>query len=130
MGGQIAGRQLAHAGNDGKEHVFAGPSLEKIELGEHNAVCNRHLLHRFRMGIQCRHAIEAIDDGDHTFKPEPRQNTGFAHHGMQNRGWIGQTRRLNDYPVKGLDAAFVPPAQQIMERIDEITPDGTAQAAG
>ena len=56
------------------EKSWSSPSrpCEQIDLGQHDAIGDGHLLDRFLMGIERRLAIDGIDDGDDAFEPAAR----------------------------------------------------------
>ena len=85
------------------ERVLALAPGEKVELGQHDPVGDRHLLHRFGMGVERRHAVDAVDDGDDAFEPAAREKLGLAHDGVQHRRGIGEAGRLDDDAVERLE---------------------------
>ena len=115
--------------DDGEQHVFALASLQQIDLGQHDAVGDRHLLHRFHMLIERRHAVEGIDHRDDAFEPASGKKPRLAHHRMQHGCRIGESRGFDDDAVEALDLAAPAPRQKIVDRVDEIAADGAAQAA-
>ena len=131
MRGQQARRrvELAQPGNDGEEHVLAFAPNHQVDLGEYDAISHRHLLHGLGMGIERCHAVEGIDDSDDPFQPARREQPRLAHHRVQHRCGIGKPCRLDDDTVEGLDLAAATSRKKIMDRVDEVTTDGAAQAA-
>src|SRR5688500_3235543 len=71
MGGEDARRRIEgpEPADQRMERILALAPGEEVELGEHQPVGDRRLLHRFGMGIERRFARNAIDDGDDAFEP-------------------------------------------------------------
>ena len=132
MGGEQACRrvELAQPPDDGEQHVLAFAAFEQVDLGQHDPVGHRHLLHRFGVGVERRHAIVGIDDGDDALETAGRKQAWFAHDCMKNGGGVGQSRRFDHDAVEGLDLAAATPRQQVVDGVDQITANGAAQAAG
>ena len=66
------GASLRNRADDRKQHVLALAAREQIDLGQHDAIGDRHLLDRLLMGIERRLAIDGIDDRDDAFEPAAR----------------------------------------------------------
>ena len=104
------------------------PAVGKIGLGQHDAVGDRRLLHRFGMGIERGLAVDRIDHRDHAIEPVAQQQIGMRHRRVQHRRRIGEPGGFQQHAAERA-AAVVEIAQQRFQRVDQVAAHGAAQAA-
>ena len=104
------------------------PFVRQIGLGQDDAVGDRGLLDRFRMGVERGFAVDRVDHRHHAVEPVAQHEIRVRHGGVQHRRRIGETGRLQQHAAERA-APVVEIAQQRLQRIDQVAAHGAAQAA-
>ena len=100
-----------------------------IGLGQHDAVGDGDLLHRFDMAVERRFAVHRVDQRDDAVETIGLHQRRMAHDRLQHRRRVGKAGRFDDDPFQRGDAACLQPVDQIGECVDEIAAHGAAEAA-
>ncbi len=134
-GEQRSGRDIARGEQSGTR-IERGKPLEQnigrlgdVGLAQQQRVGERRLAAGFRMAIERRLTVQRINERDDAVDDVMLSDVGIGHQCMQDRGRIGQARRLDQHPVIR-DLAGLASALQIEQRGHEVTAHRAAQAAG
>ena len=107
-----------------------GGSVNKIGLGQHQAVGEGHLLDRNIFADERGGAGDGIDRGDDAAERQAAGQSRVGHEGLQNGCRVRKPAGLDDDAREGGDAALIAAPQQVVERRGEVVADFAAQAAG
>ena len=73
----------------------------EIGFGQHDAVGNGRLLHRFHLPVELIHAVDRIDGRDHPIETIEIGKLGILDQRMEDGRGVGQARRLDDHAAEG-----------------------------
>jgi hypothetical protein len=102
----------------------------EVGFADHQSVGDRGLSHRFHMAIELCAAMDRIDGGDDAVQAISVLEQRIAHEASDDGQWVGETGRLDRHTPERRQRARQPLHVQLLESIDELALDGTADASG
>jgi hypothetical protein len=101
----------------------------EVALGDDDAIGDRRLPDRLRVGVERGKPVHSINDRDHPIERVAHREIRVIEHRVQDGGRVGQPCRFDDDAPEWRYPAVVAPAQQILEGGDEVAADRAAEAA-
>src|SRR5919199_4498872 len=96
-------------------------------LGRPQRVGHGRLFDRLGMGVERGHAVHGVHGRNDAIQPVAQHQIGMRHRGVQHGRRVGQARGLDDDAVERANPPVVQPAQQVLERGDEVAADRAAE---
>ena len=100
----------------------------EVRLGEHQPIRERDLLHRLRVTVELRRAVERVHHRHHRAGAVVVAEHRVGGQGVYDGGRVREPRRLDHHPVVARRLAPLPPPVEVEEGASEIVPHRTAHA--
>ncbi len=107
----------------------SGGGIDAIGFGQHDAVGDGDLLVGFEMFVKLGEAVLGVDGGDDAVEHVDAVDALIRHHGVHDRGRIGEAGGFEDDALYRRNFAAEHAIMQAGERLDEIAAHGATDAA-
>ena len=101
----------------------------QVGLRQQQSVGDGRLLHRFRVGLQGRHAVHAVDRGDHAVEAVDGDDQPVPHQRVQDGRRVGEPRGLDHDALERRDHAVLAAAEEVLQRAQQVAARRAAEAA-